>query len=87
LNELPGVTESAVFGVPHLDFGEAVMAVVVVAPGVEIDTKAARDTLSARLARFKIPKRILTIGELPRNTMGKVQKSALRERYRGGLDS
>ena len=87
LNDLPGVAESAVFGVPHSDFGEAVMAVVVASPGVTIDAKVARDALSARLARFKIPKRILTVAELPRNTMGKVQKSALRERYRDGLDS
>ncbi|MFN4282471.1 MAG: AMP-binding protein [Alphaproteobacteria bacterium] len=87
LNDLPGVVESAVFGVPHADFGEAVMAVVVAAPGMTVDEKAARDALSARLARFKIPKRILAVAELPRNTMGKVQKSALRERYKDGLGS
>jgi malonyl-CoA/methylmalonyl-CoA synthetase len=81
LNDLPGVAESAVFGVPHADFGEAVMAVVVAAPGAALDTEAMRDALSARLARFKIPKRILAVEQLPRNTMGKVQKSALRERY------
>jgi len=87
LNDLPGVAESAVFGVPHADFGEAVMAVVVAAPGVALDADAMRAALSVGLARFKIPKQILTVDELPRNTMGKVQKSALRERYGNQLDS
>jgi malonyl-CoA/methylmalonyl-CoA synthetase len=83
LDELPGVKESAVVGVPHPDFGEAVMAVVVPAPGVrpiEADLIAA---LKERLANFKVPKRVHVVEDLPRNAMGKVQKNVLRERFKG----
>jgi malonyl-CoA/methylmalonyl-CoA synthetase len=78
---IPGVFESAVIGVPHADFGEGVTAVVVPAPGAEIDEPAVLAALDGRLARFKQPKRVIVVPDLPRNTMGKVQKNALRERY------
>ena len=81
IDALPGIVESAVIGVPHRDFGEAVVAAVVRrgegAPE-EADIKAA---LADRLARFKQPKRVFFLDQLPRNSMGKVQKNALRERY------
>ena len=82
IDALPGVIESAVIGVPHGDFGEAVTAVVVRSPAATLDESAVRQQLEQRLANFKLPKRVLFVDELPRNTMGKVQKSALRERYR-----
>jgi malonyl-CoA/methylmalonyl-CoA synthetase len=82
IDALPGVLESAVIGVPHPDFGEGVTAVVVPKPGVEISESGIRHALEQRVAKFKIPKRVLVIDDLPRNTMGKVQKSALRERFR-----
>ena len=82
LEKLDGVVESAVIGAPHPDFGEAVVAVVVRAPGREDVTEAG---LLARLkqliASYKVPKRVFFAAELPRNTMGKVQKNLLRERY------
>ena len=82
IDALPGVIESAVIGVPHPDFGEGVTAVVVAKKGVTLDETSMRSALEQRLAKFKLPKRILVVDELPRNTMGKVQKSALRDRYR-----
>jgi malonyl-CoA/methylmalonyl-CoA synthetase len=82
LDELPGVRESAVVGVPHPDFGEAVTAVVVPAEGKAPDEAELIAALKARLANFKVPKRIYMVDELPRNAMGKVQKNVLRERYR-----
>jgi malonyl-CoA/methylmalonyl-CoA synthetase len=78
LDSLDGVTESAVIGVPHPDFGESVVAVVTGSPPPEPDMIA---QLSGRLARFKVPKRIFIVPELPRNVMGKVQKGALRQRF------
>ena len=78
LDELPGVAESAVIGVPHPDWGEAVVAVI----EGRIDETAAITAMRARLAGFKVPKRIFTVEALPRNTMGKVLKNELRERYR-----
>ena len=83
LNELPGVAESAIVGVPHPDFGEVGVAVVIAKPGVRLDGDRLIAELKARLANFKIPKRCFIEGELPRNTMGKVQKNLLRERYKG----
>jgi malonyl-CoA/methylmalonyl-CoA synthetase len=83
LDQLPGVKESAVVGVPHPDFGEAVTAVVVPVPGgkpTEADLIAA---LKGRLANFKVPKRVHVVDDLPRNAMGKVQKNVLRERFKG----
>ena len=68
-------------GVAHPDLGEGVTAIVVAEPGVEIDEAAILEHLGKRLARFKLPKRIFLVPELPRNTMGKVQKNMLRETY------
>jgi len=78
LDEMPEVQESAVIGVPHPDFGEAVVAVVVPA-GDEVTQVAVDAALAGRLARFKQPKRVINVEALPRNAMGKVQKNALRE--------
>ena len=77
LDELPGVVESAVIGLPHPDFGEGVAAVVI-GRGDEAELIGACRT---KLAAYKAPKRILFVDELPRNAMGKVQKNRLRERY------
>jgi malonyl-CoA/methylmalonyl-CoA synthetase len=82
LDELPGVQESAVVGVPHPDFGEAVTAVVVPRKGAAAPSEDALiAALKARLANFKVPKRVYVVDELPRNAMGKVQKNVLRDRY------
>jgi len=81
LDELPGVAESAVIGVPHRDFGEAVTAVVVRRPGAPLEESVMIGALKARIAGFKVPKRIHVVDELPRNAMGKVQKNLLRERF------
>ena len=78
---LPGVVESAVIGVAHPDFGEGVTAIVVRKPGADIDERAIFDALRDRLARYKQPKQIIFVDDLPRNTMGKVQKNILREQY------
>mgnify|MGYP006159370635 CR=1 FL=1 len=81
INELPGVAESAVVGVPHPDFGEAVIAVVVARPGAAAPEPAALiGALKGRIAGFKVPKFVEVVAELPRNAMGKVQKNLLRER-------
>jgi malonyl-CoA/methylmalonyl-CoA synthetase len=77
LDELPGITESAVVGVPHPDFGEGVVAVVIGAGEEAALIAQARE----RLAAFKAPKRVVFVAELPRNAMGKVQKNLLRDRY------
>lgn len=82
LDALPGVLESAVFGVPHRDFGEAVTAILVPLKGAALDGAAILKALEGRLAKFKQPKRVLIADELPRNTMGKVQKNILRDTYR-----
>jgi malonyl-CoA/methylmalonyl-CoA synthetase len=81
LNDLPGVAESAVIGAPHPDFGEAVVALVTIEPGADISAEALSSTLAAKLARFKQPKHLLIVPELPRNTMGKVLKAELRKTY------
>ena len=81
IDELPGVLESAVVGVPHPDFGEGVTAVVVPKKDAQIDEKQIIGALEQRLAKFKLPKRVLFVKELPRNTMGKVQKAELRKTY------
>ena len=83
INELAGVAESAVIGVPHPDFGEGVVAVVVPKPGASVDPQAVIDALKQRIAAFKVPKQVFIDAELPRNTMGKVQKNLLREQHRG----
>lgn len=78
---MPGVVESAVIGVPHPDLGEGVTAVVVRGPGSNIDESTVLAELQKRLARYKQPKRVLFVDEMPRNVMGKVQKNVLREQY------
>jgi len=83
LNELPGIEESAVVGVPDHDFGEAVVAVVVPKPGAKLDEREMIRTLKTRIGGFKVPKRIHIVSELPRNTMGKVLKEELKARVRG----
>jgi malonyl-CoA/methylmalonyl-CoA synthetase len=83
LNEMPGVAESAVIGVPHPDFGEAVVAVLVPRSGVPAPEPAALvAALKGRIAGFKVPKQVFVVAELPRNAMGKVQKNLLREQHR-----
>jgi malonyl-CoA/methylmalonyl-CoA synthetase len=82
INELPGVAESALVGAPHPDFGEVGVAVVTPKPGVALDADAILAVLKSRLANFKIPKRCFVVDELPRNTMGKVQKALLREQHK-----
>ncbi len=81
LNAEPGVLESAVIGVPHPDFGEAVVAVLTPQPGCTLDPDALQQRLKGRLAAFKCPKRVLVAPELPRNAMGKVQKNLLRQAH------
>ena len=85
LNELPGVGESAVIGIPHADFGEAVVAVIT--PVGQPDPEALIRELKGRIAGFKVPKRVIVVPELPRNAMGKVQKKLLREQYAGLFSS
>ena len=83
LDALPGVAESAVIGVPHRDFGEAVTAVVVLRAGATLDEASLIAALKGRIAAFKVPKRVHVVDALPRNAMGKVQKNLLRERFAG----
>ena len=82
LNEMPGVAESAVIGVPHADFGEAVVAVVVPKPGAALDGSALSAALKSKIANFKVPKATFIVADLPRNAMGKVQKNLLREQHK-----
>jgi malonyl-CoA/methylmalonyl-CoA synthetase len=82
IDAMPGVNESAVIGVPHKDFGEGVTAVVVPSKGASLDPQAIQKALETRLAKFKLPKRVIIVDELPRNTMGKVQKNILRDTYK-----
>jgi len=83
INDMPGVAESAVVGVPHPDFGEVGVAVVIAEPGAAtMEPEQVIAHLKVRLANFKIPKRCVVVSELPRNTMGKVQKNLLREQYK-----
>ena len=83
LDDQPGVLESAVIGVPHSDFGETVVAIVVPEAGATPDKQALMEAVKGALARFKHPRRIILCPELPRNTMGKVQKNMLRDQYNG----
>jgi malonyl-CoA/methylmalonyl-CoA synthetase len=82
INDMQGVAESAVVGVPHPDFGEVGVAVITTKPGATVKAEAVLAELKAQLANFKIPKRGFVVAELPRNTMGKVQKNLLREQYK-----
>ncbi|HEY0352923.1 MAG TPA: malonyl-CoA synthase, partial [Enterovirga sp.] len=78
---IPGVVESAVIGVPHPDLGEGVTAVIVPEQGRNIDEGTVLSALDGKIARFKLPKRVIVVPELPRNTMGKVQKNVLRQEH------
>jgi malonyl-CoA/methylmalonyl-CoA synthetase len=82
IDALPGVAECAVIGVPHPDFGEGVVAVVVPKPGAALDERTMLAALGSELAKYKLPKRIFVTGDLPRNAMGKIQKNALREQHK-----
>ena len=83
INDMPGVAESALVGVPHPDFGEVGVAVVVAKAGASLDAGQLIAGLKSKLANFKIPKQCFVVAELPRNTMGKVQKNLLRDQYKG----
>ena len=91
IDAVPGVIESAVIGLPHADFGEAVTAVVVMSAESRLSERELLSALQERLAKFKLPKRVVFAAELPRNAMGKVQKQALRtlhaDLYRQGATS
>ena len=82
LDSQPGVRESAVIGVPHADFGETPLALLVAEAGAAPDTDAIAAEVGRALARYKHPRAYRIVDELPRNTMGKVQKNVLRDRYR-----
>jgi malonyl-CoA/methylmalonyl-CoA synthetase len=81
LDAMPGIVESAVIGLPHADFGEAVTAVVLWDGDDGLDEDVLRGQLATRLARYKVPKRAIAVRELPRNALGKVEKRVLRETY------
>lgn len=81
IDAIPGVIETAVIGVPHADFGEGVTAVVVCDKAAKVDESSVLKALDGRLAKFKIPKRVIFVDQLPRNAMGKVQKNILRDTY------
>ncbi|MCX2725706.1 malonate--CoA ligase [Roseibium salinum] len=87
LDAQPGVSESAVIGVPHADFGETVLGVLVPDPDVDPDLEAILKAAGSSLARFKHPRKLVLVDSLPRNTMGKVQKNVLRERYKDAFAS
>jgi len=81
IDNLEGVVESAVIGLPHTDFGEAVTAVIVAQTGATLTEADVKQALSTDIAKFKQPKQVFFVDELPRNTMGKVQKNVLRDTY------
>ena len=81
IDELSGVKESAVIGLPDTDFGEVVVAVVVLVNDAILSGEQVRGALKARVANFKVPKRVFFVDELPRNAMGKVQKETMRKEY------
>ena len=82
IDSMDGVIESAVIGVPHPDFGEGVVAVVVITKAAQLDDKQIIAHLADRLAKFKQPKHVFIVDDLPRNTMGKVQKNLLRDQHK-----
>jgi malonyl-CoA/methylmalonyl-CoA synthetase len=86
IDALDGVAESAVIGLPHPDFGEGVTAIVATAPGAILSEAAVLAALEQRLARYKLPKRVFFREALPRNAMGKMQKKALRDEFKGLYD-
>lgn len=81
LNDIEGIEESAVFGVPHPDFGESVIAALVAEQGQSVEVAAVKQVVEAQLARFKHPRKYELVGALPRNTMGKIQKNVLRDQF------
>jgi malonyl-CoA/methylmalonyl-CoA synthetase len=81
IDSLAGIAESAVFGVPHPDFGEAVVSVLVTEPDCAITESEVIGAISGRIAKFKVPKRVFFVAELPRNAMSKVEKNSLRHHY------
>lgn len=81
LREIAGIDDAAVVGIPHADYGEAVVAFVVLRPDSKLDERAIRAELKSRLAGYKQPKRVLSLSELPLNGMGKVQVNVLRDRF------
>ncbi len=82
LDEQAGILESAVIGLPHPDFGETAFAVLVPEKGVKPDLEEISRNITKSLARFKHPRKLTLLAELPRNTMGKVQKNILREQFK-----
>ena len=82
INEMPGVAESALVGVPHPDFGEVGVAIVIAKSGAHLEADKIISILKSQLANFKIPKKCFVVPELPRNTMGKVQKNLLRDQHK-----
>ncbi|MEO8544743.1 MAG: malonyl-CoA synthase [Burkholderiaceae bacterium] len=82
VNDLPGVAESALVGIPHPDFGEVGVLLVIGRAGTQLDPQQIIGATKARLANFKVPKQCFVVDALPRNTMGKVQKNLLRQQYR-----
>lgn len=85
IDALPGVDESAVFAIPHPDFGEAVAAAVTLKSGAALDAESIISALRTQLAAFKTPKQVYILSELPRNAMSKVQKAVLREKYKNAF--
>ena len=85
LDDQPNVLESAVIGVPHPDFGEGVLGIVVPKSGADVEVAQLKAAMSQKLAKFKQPKKIVIMKELPRNTMGKVQKNILRDQFAEAL--
>ena len=82
LDDQPGVLESAVVGVPHADFGETVVGILVADGSATPDLDAIQTSVKDKLARFKHPRKLVVVDAIPRNTMGKVQKNVLREQYK-----
>ena len=85
LNDQPDVLESAAIGVPHADFGETVLGIIVAKPGQSHDLDTIMDAIRSALARFKHPRKLILLDELPRDTMGNFLKNILRGQYKDML--